>query len=107
MHEAVKTFTKFRALTYGGRFRRDGRLLGAGSDDGALKVWDVQSKTQLRSFDGAHEAPVHRIDFGADQRHVIGFGDDQAISVWDLAAQERIAFLKEHTVIEEALHDYQ
>lgn len=58
-HAVYKTFSKFRERSYGGRLRRDARLLAAGGDDGAVRLFDVESKSQLRSFEG-HQGATRR-----------------------------------------------
>lgn len=49
-----KTLSKFAKTAFGGRLRADGRLLCAGSDDAAVRVFDVHNKHLLRHFKG-HE----------------------------------------------------
>jgi len=97
-HEAVRTFAKFGgAKPTTAKLRQDGRLLVAGVEDGSARVYDVDSRTQLRSFRG-HSASVRAVDFAADNRHLATFGDDNAVAVWDLAADQRVAhFDSQHT----------
>ena len=47
-NEVHKTLTKFKSAAHGGRFRRDGQLIAVGGDDGAVKIFDIASKTLLR-----------------------------------------------------------
>lgn len=53
----AKNISKFVEAAYGGSFRTDGRLLVAGSEEAAVKLFDVQSKHLLRVFTG-HTGPV-------------------------------------------------
>jgi len=53
----AKNLSKFQENAYGGSFRKDGRLLVAGDEQGSVKLFDVSSKTILRVFKG-HKAPV-------------------------------------------------
>lgn len=53
----AKNISKFVEAAYGGSFRADGRLLVAGSEESAVKLFDVQSKSILRVFTG-HSGPV-------------------------------------------------
>ena len=57
--EPVKTLTKFKDLCFGGRLRKDGKLLAAGGEDGAVRLFDVATKSQLRCFQG-HERATRR-----------------------------------------------
>jgi U3 small nucleolar RNA-associated protein 15 len=45
---------------YGANFRSDGRLIVAGSEEAAVKLFDVNSKNVLRVFSG-HTAPVSKL----------------------------------------------
>nr|XP_026493202.1 U3 small nucleolar RNA-associated protein 15 homolog [Vanessa tameamea] len=92
----TKNISKFAKAAYGGSFRRDGRLLVAGSEESAVKLFDVQSKNVLRVFNG-HTGPVHRTFFSRDQVKVLSFSDDKSVCMWDIATEEKIASFSEHT----------
>lgn len=47
-----KTFTRFRGNVYSPHYKRDGKLLVAGSGDGVAKIFDVNSRTELRLLRG-------------------------------------------------------
>ena len=51
-NEPLKAFTRFRETARCGSYRRDGRLLVSGSDDGHIRLFDVQDKSLLRVFKG-------------------------------------------------------
>ena len=53
-NEPVKAFTRFRDAARCGSFRRDGRLLVAGSDEGHVRLFDVNNKALLRVFKAHH-----------------------------------------------------
>ncbi|XP_026741341.1 U3 small nucleolar RNA-associated protein 15 homolog [Trichoplusia ni] len=92
----AKNISKFVEAAYGGTFRGDGRLIVAGSEEGAVKLFDVQSKNVLRVFAG-HTAPVHRTFFTKDQLKVLSYSDDKSVSMWDISTEEKIASFSEHT----------
>ncbi|CAG9566041.1 unnamed protein product [Danaus chrysippus] len=92
----AKNISKFVEAAYGGCFRNDGRLLVAGSEESAVKLFDVQSKNVLRVFTG-HTGPVHRTFFTKDQVKVLSFSDDKSVCLWDIATEEKIASFSEHT----------
>ncbi|KPI98394.1 U3 small nucleolar RNA-associated protein 15-like [Papilio xuthus] len=92
----AKNISKFLEAAYGGSFRNDGRLLIAGSEEAAVKLFDIQSKNVLRVFTG-HTGPVHRTFFTKDQTKVISFSDDKSVCLWDIATEERIKSFSEHT----------
>ncbi|XP_013169985.1 PREDICTED: U3 small nucleolar RNA-associated protein 15 homolog [Papilio xuthus] len=92
----AKNISKFLEAAYGGSFRNDGRLLIAGSEEAAVKLFDIQSKNVLRVFTG-HTGPVHRTFFTKDQTKVISFSDDKSVCLWDIATEEKIKTFSEHT----------
>lgn len=47
-----KNYNRFKEAAHGAVFRNDGRLLLAGSDESAVKLFDVSSKHLLRVFKG-------------------------------------------------------
>ena len=50
--EVHKSLNKFKETCFSGRFRHDGGLLCAGTGEGAVKVFDVNSKATLRVLTG-------------------------------------------------------
>ncbi|CAK1542175.1 unnamed protein product [Leptosia nina] len=92
----AKNISKFKEAAYGATFRNDGRLLISGSEEAAVKLFDVQSKSVLRVFSG-HTGPVHRTFFTKDQVKVLSFSDDKSVCLWDIATEEKIASFSEHT----------
>ncbi|XP_013183678.2 U3 small nucleolar RNA-associated protein 15 homolog [Amyelois transitella] len=92
----AKNISKFVEAAYGATFRSDGRLLVAGSEDAAVKLFDVNSKNVLRVFTG-HTAPVHRTFFTKDQVKIISFSDDKSVNLWDIATEAKVTSFSEHT----------
>ncbi|XP_041980515.1 U3 small nucleolar RNA-associated protein 15 homolog [Aricia agestis] len=91
----AKNISKFVEAAYGATFRNDGRLIVAGSEEAAVKLFDVQSKNVLRVFTG-HTAPVHRVCFTKDQVKVVSFSDDKSVCMWDIATEAKVASFAEH-----------
>lgn len=48
--KVVKTITRFKDTARSGEFRKDGKLVVAGGDDGTVQVFDVTSRAVLRSM---------------------------------------------------------
>lgn len=48
--KVVKTITRFKDTARGGEFRKDGKLVVAGGDDGVVQVFDVNSRAILRTM---------------------------------------------------------
>ena len=57
-HQVIKSVSRFTEAAYSGCFRGDGKLLAAGGHDGAVKVFEVNSRAILRQFKG-HTKYVH------------------------------------------------
>lgn len=90
------TLSRFKKTAYGGVFRHDGKLLVAGSEDGFLRLFEVQSSKPLRIFKG-HHAATHRCSFTKDGVHVISFSDDKSVGLWDIPTETRLSSFKEHS----------
>ena len=109
-NQVHKTLTKFRGGAYGGKFRKDGRLLCVGGESSVttggasalVMVFDVATKNLLRLLKGkdkngdvsgiqksqgsrsaaaGHDSlATHCCDFTSDLKHVAGFSDDKVCS---------------------------
>lgn len=90
------TLSRFKKTAYGGVFRHDGKLLVAGSEDGFLRLFEVQSSKPLRIFKG-HHAATHRCNFTKDGVHIVSFSDDQSVGLWDIPTETRLTSFKEHS----------
>ena len=95
--DVYKTLTKFKDGSYGARLRKDAKLIAAGSGEGQVKLFDLATKTQLRSFKG-HTQPAKRLDFLPDNKSVVSFSDDHTVKLWDVAAESMVASFDEHSV---------
>ncbi len=51
-HEPWKTFSRFRNIVYSGSFRSDGKMLVAGSEEGVVRLFGLDSKMELRALTG-------------------------------------------------------
>uniref|UniRef100_A0A1B0FJL0 U3 small nucleolar RNA-associated protein 15 homolog n=1 Tax=Glossina morsitans morsitans TaxID=37546 RepID=A0A1B0FJL0_GLOMM len=91
----VKNLSRFQETAYGGTFRRDGRLLVAGDEQGLVKLFDTSTKNVLRLFKG-HKAPVHRVNFTADLLHIASFSDDKTVKLWDITSEKSLHTFSDH-----------
>jgi len=106
-NEVHKTLTKFKSAAHCGKFRRDGRLICVGGDDGAVKIFDLATKTLLRILQKQKESgsggssrlkkaessefSVKSCDFLLDSKCVAGFSDDKSVAIWDVATEDVVA----------------
>lgn len=91
----VRNLSRFDGNAYGGTFRKDGRLLVTGEDNGVVKLFDTSSKSVLRLFRG-HVAAAHRTAFTSDSTHIVSFSDDKTVKLWDIPAEKIVHTYAEH-----------
>jgi WD40 repeat protein len=79
-------------------FSPDGCCLAtAGFHQSAVKLWDVKTRKELRSFDG-HKGGASAAAFSQDgQRLATGGVDDGDVKLWDVATGREILTFKGHT----------
>jgi WD40 repeat protein len=79
-------------------FSGDGRLLAAGSEEGAVRIWEVRSgKEQGTLVD--HSAPLCKVlslAFSRNTRFLAAAGEDHAIRLWDPDRAELRETLRGH-----------
>ena len=51
-NHVIKTISRFNEAAYSGCLRADGKLLVAGSQEGVVKVFEMNSRAILRQFKG-------------------------------------------------------
>ena len=71
----------------------DGRVV-SGSDDGMLRVWDVESGQILRNLEG-HSRGINAVAM-LDSRRVISGSDDGTLRVWDVESGRTLQTLMGH-----------
>nr|VFK14709.1 MAG: WD domain-containing protein, G-beta repeat-containing protein [Candidatus Kentron sp. LFY] len=78
------------------RFSPDGRrLLSGGSHDNTLKLWDVASGEEIRTFRG-HSDKVNSVAFSPDGRTVLSGSHDRTLKRWDVASGEEMRTFRGH-----------
>ncbi|KAL5275285.1 UTP15 family protein [Megaselia abdita] len=91
----AKNLSKFQENAYGGSFRKDGRLLVAGDEEGNVKLFDTNSKHILRLFKG-HSSAVHRTFFTPDLQCISSFSDDKTVKLWDISTEKLVQSYEKH-----------
>ncbi|XP_071055351.1 U3 small nucleolar RNA-associated protein 15 homolog [Onthophagus taurus] len=92
----VKNLSRFRENAHGATFRSDGKLICAGGDEGAIKLFDVSTKSMLRLFKG-HEGPVYRTFCAHNRPQITSFSDDKTVRIWDIPTEKNLITFAEHT----------
>ncbi|KAI9633584.1 57.7 kda trp-asp repeat-containing protein [Dioszegia hungarica] len=94
--KVVKTISRFKDTARGAEFRKDGKLVVAGGDDGVVQVFDVSSRAILRTM-SEHNQSVHVTHFSPHSPQIVSASDDQSIKLWDLSTQACLTTLTSHT----------
>jgi len=63
-------------------FSPDGKTLLSGSYDNAIKLWDIETGQEIRSFIG-HSNRVNSVTFSPDQQTILSGSSDKTLKLWD------------------------
>lgn len=77
-------------------FSKDGNILGSVSMDNTIKLWDVESKSQILSITEPIARNVYSIAFSPDGR-IVACGTFKLIRLWDIESGENVVTLTGHT----------
>lgn len=67
----------------------DRQLAASGSRDRSVKLWELSTGRELRSFLG-HEGSINCIDFSADDKFMITSSGDKTARIWDVTTGKEI-----------------
>lgn len=73
----------------------DNKLIATGSRDRSVKIWDVESRRELRSYTGAN-LTLNSLQFSADGKWIAGGSFDQYARIWDVYTGKIIFTSPEH-----------
>jgi len=76
-------------------FSPDDRLALSGSDDGTLKLWEVSTGREIRTFKG-HFGNVTCVTFSPDGRSVVSGHNDGTLAFWKTSTGMKIRSFKGH-----------
>ena len=61
----------------------DGRFLASASDDQTVRLWDIDNRRLLHSFEG-HSGSVESVAFSPDGGFLASASSDQTVRLWDI-----------------------
>ncbi|PVU97532.1 hypothetical protein BB561_000490 [Smittium simulii] len=85
--QVVKAISSLKSIVKTSCFRQDGKLIATGDSDGNVSVFNVMTRTCLRTFKG-HNQAVNCVRFTADKTRLVSISDDKTIRVWEVSSQE-------------------
>jgi len=74
----------------------DGKTVLIGSYDKTAKLWDMASRTTLRTFSG-HTNAVVSVAFSPDGRYALTGSADQTARLWEVSSGQSVRTLSGHT----------
>ena len=73
----------------------DGRRILSASDDGTVRLWDLETGAELRCFRG-HSQFVHAVAFLPDGKRLVSGSRDRTVRIWDAETGEELQRLTGH-----------
>ncbi|KAK1147323.1 U3 small nucleolar RNA-associated protein 15 [Aspergillus melleus] len=93
----LRTITRFDDTVRGTDVRPDGRVLVAGDDTGTVQVFDVNSRSILKTWK-EHKQPVWVAKFSpSDATSLLSASDDRTVRLWDLPSESSVKTFVGHS----------
>jgi WD40 repeat protein len=89
-------------VVYDAMFLPDGRSLVTASFDQTLKLWDIGTKTPVRTMEG-HTGIVLTVDVSKDGTTIASGASDNTIKLWDVPKNDPVKTLAAHTAAGSAI----
>ncbi|KAI4139459.1 MAG: hypothetical protein L6R39_006278 [Caloplaca ligustica] len=91
-----KQISRFDDIAHGAEIRRDGKVLVAGDETGAIQVFDIHSRAILKTWK-EHKQPVWTTRFSpTENTTLMSACDDRTVRLWDLPAQQSVTTFTGH-----------
>lgn len=96
--KVVKTISRFGVddVAHSGNIRRDGRIVVAGGDSGAIQAFDVKSRAILKTW-REHKQPVWVTQWHPSElTQLMSCSDDRTVRLWDLPSDKHTTSFEGH-----------
>jgi WD40 repeat protein len=77
-------------------FSPDGELIGLGSPDGSVRVWNAAKRERVGGDRPAHAKGLGDLCFSPDKKTLVTGDEEGEVKVWDLAKPEPLLTFKAH-----------
>lgn len=92
----LKQISRFDNVAHSAEIRRDGRVMVAGDETGAIQVFDVSSRAILKTWK-EHRQPVWSTTWSLiDPTQLLSASDDRTLRLWDLPSEESVTRFTGH-----------
>ncbi|KAI9813235.1 MAG: hypothetical protein M1827_004177 [Pycnora praestabilis] len=92
----LKTISRFDDIAHGAEIRRDGRIMVAGDESGAIQAFDINSRAILKTWK-EHKQPVWTTKWSStDLTNLMSASDDRTVRLWDLPSQDSVTTFVGH-----------
>lgn len=75
------------------QFHPDGLILGTGTEDSMVRIWDMKSQKLVHSFEG-HKDAVHDLSFSENGYYMASVAGDATCRLWDLRKLKNVKTLQ-------------
>jgi len=77
-------------------FSPDRKHILSGSTDRTIKLWDIETGREIKSFLG-HSDYIHAISFSPDGKYVLSGSGDRTVKLWDITTGNNIKTFSGHS----------
>jgi hypothetical protein len=78
-------------------FSPDGKQAISAGEDNTIRLWDLETRTEVRCFEEKHEGGVWAVAFSPDGRRALSGGPDRSVRLWDVASGKQVYPFRGHT----------
>ena len=93
--ELTRTLVGHQGSVYSLAFLANGRQLASASEDGTIRIWDINTGNAVRTLTG-HRRSVHAIAVSPNGRLIVSAGNEQDLFLWDVRKSKLIGKLTGH-----------